>query len=93
MRWLSGSLEDVDELEQSMQDAEFDALLFGGGDQKATTPKTKPKKHPLPNGEGGGSTAKKPKKPSKKTQNGHHDAMDGLGRADMVPMKKKSVSG
>ena len=88
----SGSSGDAEELEQSMQDAEFDALLFGSDDTfNKATPKTKPKKHPFPESEGGNSAAKKPKKPPKKTQDNGHDLMDDF-ESSTVALKKKSIS-
>jgi len=81
---------DAEELENSMQDTEFDALF--GGDCTASnskkTPKIKLKKET--NHDGTNSTAKKPKKQLKRTQDNGHHALEDVESA--IPTKKKSIS-
>ena len=87
----SASSGDAEELEQSMQDAEFDALLFGSNEgTKKTTPKTKPIKHTANGTDGGHSTAKKLKKAPKRTQDNGHSELEDLESS--IPLKKKSIS-
>ena len=79
---------DADELENSMQNAEFDALLGAGnmGSNSKKTPKIKHQKET--NNDGANSTAKKPKKQLKRTQdNGYHEDIETA-----IPTKKKSIS-
>jgi 3-hydroxyisobutyrate dehydrogenase len=87
----SATSDDTKELEQTMQDTEFDAL-FGGeittSNFKKNTPKIKHKKDSQ-NGAGNG-TAKKPKKSLKRTQDNGHHTVDDIEAP--MPIKKKSTS-
>lgn len=88
----SANLNGVDEFQQPMQDAEFDALFEGEnsvGNGKKNTPKTKASKE---NGHSAGenSTAKKSKKASKRSQDNGHHVMDDDDST--MPLKKKSTS-
>ena len=87
----SATSDDTKELEQNMQDKEFDAL-FGrettSSNFKKNTPKIKPKKDSQ-DGAGNG-TAKKPKKSLKRSQDNGHHTVDDIEAT--MPMKKKSIS-